>query len=452
MSLFFRRKKNVFFVLIMLTLFFTACSNDVDKKNPDEELVSERSLEENTKAVEMNLWYTNQLLETYMNEAARVYGEENNVIVSPKLVSTIDYLESINQENIKKTSIVDVYILNGESIEKAYLAGLALENDASVYNEANFPKVALSASTYKDKMIGYPLYFDTTFFVYNKAFVQEVPKTFAEIIEFSQTFESSEYEGVESIIQWDARDLYFNYTFVGAKLELGGENGDDRTIVSINNEEVINSLISYKNLNLKLYPDLEGLTYDAVLQKFLEGRLIYTMASSRSLKELSATGIDYGIAPIPDYEDGVETKGISINYVAVVNPYTEDGEEAKDLAKFITYDFVDDFYSYTERIPSKRNANYENPEWAHVIEQYEKTAIMPKLMETTNFWVELEVAMNKIWYATLNEGKAGETSGDAEKGIDESEEEVLQRIDDEIRSIVTGQITKVQDQMMLQLQ
>ncbi|NLZ80481.1 MAG: extracellular solute-binding protein [Clostridiales bacterium] len=458
MNLFYRKNRTISFILLTLMLILlTSCSNaetntDSTKTDPQVSETVESFSEEETKPVEMNLWYTNELLEAYFNEAARVYGEENNVLVTPKLVSTIDYLESINKSNIEKNSIVDVYILNSESIEKAYLAGLALENDANVYSVANYPRVALSASTYQNKLVGYPLYFDTAFFLYNKSFVEEAPKTFAEIIEFSQTFESSEYEGVEGILWWDVRDLYFNYAFAGAHLELGGVNGDDRSIVDINNEEVINALTSYKYLNQKLYFDTEGLTYNTVLQKFLEGKLIYTLGSSRSLKEIEAAEIDYGIAVIPDLLDGVETKGISINYVAVVNPYTEDEDYAKDLAKFISYDFADSFYSYTGRISSKRNTNYENPEWAHVIEQYETTATMPKLMETTNFWVELEVAMNNIWNATLNEGKAGEASGDAEKGFDESEEEVLQRIKEEVKGIVTDQMTKVQDQMVLQLQ
>lgn len=461
MKLFFYKNQKIKFALIaFMLIFFTSCSRNSEGNTENKEIDSktnetvevESSSEINNATREINLWYNNQLLEAYISEAAKVYGEENDVIVTPKLVSSIDYLESINQENYNKTNIVDVYIMNSESLEKAYLAGLALENDADVYTEANYPKVALSASMYHEKLLGYPLYFDTAFFLYNKSFVEEAPKTFAEIIEFSQSFESSEYEGVEGILWWDVNDLFFNYLFAGEHLNLGGENGDDRSIVDINNEGVINALISYKYLNQKLYFDTEGLSYELVLQNFLEGKLLYTIASTRSLKELTAAELDYGISVLPALEEGVNTKGISINYVAVVNPYSEDEEHAKGLAKFLSYDFADEFYNYTERIPSKRDVNYINPEWEHVIEQYETTAVMPKLMETTNFWVELEVALNNIWNARLNEGEAGETSGDAEKGFDESEEEVLQRIENEVRSIVTQQITKVQDQMVLQLQ
>lgn len=459
MNFIFKKNRSIILVLLMLvTILFSACSDkeksgtDTSEKEVKNTGAVATDLEEEKKPVEMNLWYTNEFLEIYMNEAARAYGEKNNVIVTPKRVSSIDYLESINKANIEENSIVDVYILNSESIEKAYLAGLALENDATGYNVANYPKVALSASMYQDKLIGYPLYFNTAFFLYNKAFVQEAPKTFAEIIEFSQTFESSEYEGVEGILWWDVKDLFFNYAFAGAHLNLGGENGDDRAIVDINNEGVIDALTSYKYLNQKLYFDTEGLTYNTVLQHFLEGKLIYTLGSSRSLSELAAAEVDYGIAVIPDLEEGIETKGISINYAAIVNPYSKHEDDAKDLAKFISYDLADEFYSYTGRIPSKKNVDYENPEWANVIEQYETTAIMPKLMETTNFWIELEVAMNHIWNATLNEGGAGEASGDAEKGIDESEEEVLQRIEAEVKGIVREQMKKVHEQMMLQLQ
>ena len=72
-------------------------------------------------------WYSDEALSGYINAAAVSFGEQNNgVRVIPVLTSDSEYLEAINQETLHSDQIPDIYLLSSDSLEKAYLAGLAV--------------------------------------------------------------------------------------------------------------------------------------------------------------------------------------------------------------------------------------------------------------------------------------------------------------------------------------
>lgn len=70
-------------------------------------------------------WYSDEALSGYINAAAVSFGEQNKVHVIPVLTSDSEYLEAVNQETLHSAQIPDIYLLSSDSLEKAYLAGLA---------------------------------------------------------------------------------------------------------------------------------------------------------------------------------------------------------------------------------------------------------------------------------------------------------------------------------------
>ena len=72
-------------------------------------------------------WYSDEALSGYINAAAVSFGEQNKgVRVIPVLTSDSEYLEAVNEESLHSEQIPDVYLLSSDSLEKAYLAGLAV--------------------------------------------------------------------------------------------------------------------------------------------------------------------------------------------------------------------------------------------------------------------------------------------------------------------------------------
>jgi len=394
----------------------------------------------------INLWYTNEEITTYLKTCALIFSSSHDVKVNVELVSSIDYLETMSKETLKG-NVADVYILNTEMLEKAYLAGLAEENKDSLYNNYSYPEIALTASTYKGKLLGYPLYYDTSFFLYNKDYV-EAPDSFQDIIDFSNNYEGDEYPGIETIVQWDVLDLFFSYAFVGEYLNLGGTYGDDISVVDIANDNTIEALTFYKELNQALYFDAEDSNYEDVLKKFLEGKILYTMGDTEHLANIITSGINYGICTIPALNEELDTKAVSINYSVVVNPYSGNKDIAKKFAKSLTYEYAENFYVSVKKLPARRLDMYPNEEWKHIAEQYEDTAILPKLMATTNYWMELEVMLNGIWKEDID----GEDI-EVDSSLPEEEQEALSRklLREQIKTYVSKEITELDLQMKLQI-
>ena len=113
------------------------------------------------------LWYTDEALTDYLNSVAVSYSEyQEDVRVVPIYTSGREYLETINQASLHSEEVPDLYIVSNDSLEKAYLAGLASEvklPEGVLPMEELFPETAVSAVTYHDKQIGYPFYFETSY-------------------------------------------------------------------------------------------------------------------------------------------------------------------------------------------------------------------------------------------------------------------------------------------------
>ena len=122
----------------------------------------------------LNLWYTDESLSDFLAAAALDFSEGSEVRVIPRLVSGLEYLESINEASLNTNMVPDVYIVGNDSLEKAWLSGLASEVRETDYVTAeNFPETALSAVTYQDHLIGYPFYYETSALVYNLTYLEE---------------------------------------------------------------------------------------------------------------------------------------------------------------------------------------------------------------------------------------------------------------------------------------
>ena len=88
--------------------------------------------------------------------------------------------------------------------------------------------------------------------------------------------------------------------------------------------------------------------------------------------------------------------------------------------------------------------NYENAELVNIEKAYINSVQLPKLLKTTDYWMELELAFRAIWNAEI-EHQAGE-------GTEEEDRENQAKMEEEIRAIVLEQMEKVQQQMELQIQ
>ncbi len=360
-------------------------------------------------------WYADESMTDFLNSAAVSFGSERNVRVIPVLVDDSEYLEAINQSSLHSQRVPDAYLLSHESLEKAYLAGLAspIVDEEGICTTANFPQTALSAVTYHDKLVAYPLSFETSALVYNKTYLQQwadqqeqvvermVPETVDDILKIGDTFDVP--EGVEGIMKWDVSDIFYNYWIVGNYMIVGGEPGDDEGNININNEEANQCLEVYKALNQFFYIESDAVTFDSVVQDFIEGKIVFTIATTDVIEKLEAARAEgifdfaYGIAGMPAVSSTLASRSLSVTTAVCVNGYSSHQELANEFAAYLVNDYSSHMYERTGRMSAKLTDESENEAvWAFQ-EEYAKSVPLPKMMATSNFWIELEVLFSKVW-------------------------------------------------------
>ena len=353
--------------------------------------------------------------------------------------------------------------------------------DDSVCNTLNFPTSALSAVSYDGKLVAYPYYFETSAYLYNKTYLENfvqaqiqaeidatmgeeaqeeleengepaeaeeiqvnevdveatvseeeqidpamqeeinrrleelLPETTEELLTFADSYDAP--EAVESILKWDVSDVFYNYYFIGQYMIVGGESGDDADNIDIYNLEAIQCLKEYQKLNQFFYIDPDTVTYDSVLQEFIDGKIVFSVVTNDAVAKLAAAreegtfNYEYGIMPVPRISEELEGRSLSVTNTVVVNGYSSKKELANRFATFLTTEYVDNLYSRTGKTAASNNVQFEDEHLAGFCSEYATSIPVPKMIETSNFWLQLEILFAKVWN--------GEDINDLVRGLSE---------------------------------
>lgn len=393
-------------------------------------------------------WYSDETMTNFVNSAAVAFGEREDVHVIPVLASGSEYLEELNRASVEEEQLPDVYMISHDSLEKAYLAGLAEEIDdvQGVCDTAHFPAAALSAVSYHGKTVAYPLSFETSALIYNDTYLQEwaaqiaqkellgdgtedgvpeensdgiavdetqlaakteeyyanaIPQTMDDILNIADTFDVP--EGVEGVLKWDVSDIFYNYWFVGNYMIVGGDAGDDETQINIDNPETVACLEVYKALNQFFFIESETVSYESVLQDFIDGKTVFTIATTDAVQRLAQAksvgelAFDYGVAMMPDVSAELQSRSMSVTNAIAVNGYSQHKELANKFAAYLVDECADSLYDRTGKVPANLYAAAEAGPLAIFKLEYAESIPLPKMMETGNFWLQLERLFAKVW-------------------------------------------------------
>ena len=402
------------------------------------------------------IWYTDDSLTDYINSACVSFNEKYGIRVVPRLQSTDKYLEAINSASVKDEGTPDLFLTTNDMLERAYLSGLAgeIKDNNNIVSNRYFPEAALNAVTYKGKLVAYPLYYETSALLYNASYLQEmaqnivlaettdstfeiggevynrddsesmdedamayrnmsqdekiayrieeaIPDTFSELLDFANTCDAP--QNVEAIFKWDVKDIFYNYFFVGNYINVGGPSGDDTEQIDIYNINTINSLTLYQDMNQFFSFDYEDITYESVLNEFLEGKLVFTTATSDAIrrielaKEEGTFEYEYGTSTIPDINQFLSSRSMSVTDVVSVNGYSDKKESANEFARYLTVDYAINLYDMTGKLAACTNVNYDNEAISAFIEEYSDSVPVPKMMAASNYWLQAELAFANIW-------------------------------------------------------
>ena len=475
-------KRRVYAAILIVCLVagvFAVGKSGMQMKSEEEREQEERESFLSRRKDTLRIWYTDESLTDYLNAAAVAFGERSDVRVETVLIEDSEYLETINEASLGRDDreSPDLYLITNDCLEKAYLAGLAKEvSDQNMFRNIDFEnRGAEAAVTYDGRIVAYPFYYEACALLYNKTYVKDyarlqleaeadqaageeaqaeadagnteseaapaeeamtfsedqiaqkawecLPDTIAELEEFADNYAAPEQ--VEAVFKWDVSDILYNYSFAGDHLIVGGESGDNSDQIDIYNLETLQCLAKFQELNQYFSIETRDVTYDSVMQDFLEGKIVFTVAGTEAVNRMAKAqaegsfAYEYGFYSMPDLTEELKSRSLSITTCIAINGYTKLEKQANDFARFMMEDWTSGLrlQESTGKMPVYGFPEYdENHTFAGA---YEESIPIPKMMTTGNFWVQMEIAFTNIW-----EG------GDANA--------LLKSLSEEIMSQVTG--------------
>ena len=376
--------------------------------------------------VALTIWYTDAKLNDFMLDAAEDYTASTGIEVNVQLISAVDYIETISKATLVEEKGPDLFVAGSDLLQKALYAGLV--DDQVIYSEAernNIPQKAFDAATCKGKLIGYPFYFESCFLLYNQYYAEDWPRNIDQILDYADNFEGSGVtEKVQNIFKWDVSDIFYNYFFIGNYVGLGGTYGDDKSQVSLSEGKVMECLEYYQSLNEFFAIDEETVHSEDVIQEFIDGKIVFTIAKTDAIarldqaiedgkipeyqlegtideegNEIPAREVDcfYGVGDIPNLSEELITRGLSVTNSIVVNNYSKYTGYANDFAHYLSYERAEDLYKQTGKVSVCKDVTAGDENWERIMDQYAGSVEIPKIIEMSNYWILMEIAFSNIW-------------------------------------------------------
>lgn len=412
----------------------------------------------------LTLWYTDEALTDYLQSVVLTFQSVQGIKVNIVKKSGVEFLEAVNEASIlegseRKEPMPDLYITSHNNLLRAYLAGLAgiVEDPENIMNSEEFPDTALRAVSCYGEYVAYPFYYETNYLLYNKTYMasiaqnklesesdkvegqeaqeaidsgldesdksqyedpmgdedisasQEVlerlatmiPATLEDVTTFANNYDAP--DKVESVFKWDVTDIFYNYFFVGNYMDVGGQNGDNAAVFNIYNAQAVECLKKYQSMNQFFTIDAKHDTYDSILQDFIDGKMVFTVATTDAIAKINEAkkngsfDYEYGVTTLPDIDGLLKTKGLSVTDVIAINDYSAKKSAANMLATYLARGKADELYSYSGKVSCALKVSHEDAEIANIMTEYENSVPLPKMVEAANYWVQLEIAFTKVW-------------------------------------------------------
>ncbi|MCR5093622.1 MAG: sugar ABC transporter substrate-binding protein [Lachnospiraceae bacterium] len=436
-----KRFFSFFLVLMMLAgvIFSVTGIPGLELRGEEEE---ESDLQPSLSKTTLILWYTDDALTDYLNrEAARFNDASEDVRVIPVEKDGLGFLEEIGAASANDGDFPDLYITTHDNLEKAALAGLAaeVEHAEDILRGEHYCDAALSAVSWRGKKIAYPFYAETVALLYNRTYLEDaaklhavedqedpddaeliekrvaasLPETLTDLLDFAGHYNAPEQ--VEAVFEFDISDLFTDYFFAGDAINVGGPDGDDPDSFDLYNERTLVCMDIFQQMGQFFAADPDELNSDKVLTDLLEGRTVFTIATTDAVRRIAQAvsseecPYTFGTMELMKLTDDLDTRALSVTNCIVINGFSSHAEAANRFARFLLDDGTDELYTRAGKMAAKYRADFgDDPLVSEMMQAYVSgyghSVSMPKMIATSNFWVRLEVAYTDIWNgADVNE-------------------------------------------------
>lgn len=340
---------------------------------------------------ELTFWYTDDSMTAYFKNCAKEYYENTGVAVDVVLKDSLGFVESIYQSSMDDAGYPDIYMIQNDSLGKAYLYGLAAKNKDADAFEAEFAENAVTASSCRGTMYAYPLAFHTPVFVYRADVFFEAPASIEQILTMAQNDELGLIAG--NLIEWDVADEFYDFPFVGESFSFSAE--DMGTLFVTTDEARYTQGLSYfQELAETVDLDTETMTRRQVLDDFNSGATLSAIVDCWDISEIN--GVEYKVAELPAMNDTIFLRGGSYTELLVVNEFSEKGKKASDFALYVTTMCADSLKTQTGQVSVKADAATDEKSRS-IYGAYQNSISIPGTMDAEDFLRELKNKMTAVW-------------------------------------------------------
>lgn len=351
------------------------------------------------KKVALKVWESEGPEKAFITFAARQYKKvDPSVKITYEPVGSTDSRAKIELDGPAGVG-ADVFVAPHDHIGALVEGGHVLPVDDADEYLANFEDVAKIGASYGGAVYGYPLGAETYALFYNKSLVKEAPKTWDEVISFAKTY-NNKAEGKYALV-WPVGDGYYGYMFMASfDAPLFGPKGDDRKQHNLNSPNAIKGLTFFQSLRKQILDvpasDVSG---DFCNAQFSEGKAAMIITGPWKITDFKKSGVDFGITTIPAFP-GSNTPGKTFSGVrlAFVSSYSENPEQAKAFAKFITSkEMLEKRYEMTDQIPPRKDINATGELSKGIKAQLAYASPMPTIPQLGTYWSSMNSAYSGIW-------------------------------------------------------
>ena len=350
-------KKILVFIIMVVAVI---CSVSVVEANSD-----------NT----IRVWFSQYQSENEaMEQIAENYRLETGVNV--EVISRINVFNAANDlvNNAQLDSRPDIVFMQAPDIGGLIKSDIILNIDDYIdYSDLyeRYSSTGLDAFKYNSQFYGVGYAIDSYGLIYNKDLISEseLPDTWESFFEIAQQLtvinDEEEVETYGTLL--NCKDIWFNYSIIKS---YGGyyfgeyPNGDYNAYdIGLNNQGMIDYIDMMKEMkdnHLVLTNKIH--TESEIVSRFANGKVAMILYGLWYANMFQQKGINYGVASLPDSEDGTVSKALTTVQGFVVNNYSLQKDTSVDFLMYILEDdnqqlLIEAGNQYEEKLGTRNPAN-----------------------------------------------------------------------------------------------
>lgn len=342
------------------------------------------------------VWCEPQKLET-ITSLAKEWSQKTGVEVD---VEPVSVLETANKVQLSGPvgKGPDVFCCLSGQLALLVNTGTVAPIDAEECDLSHFMENSVSAATIGGKLYGIPYDVSTVALIYNTDLWPKAPKTFEELIEWSQI---RRQEGEYGLL-WPMENFYYSYAFIAGfggyvfgKNDDGQWNPEDIGLANEETENALELLLSLRKSDT-IPVGVDALTAQTL---FVERRAAAIIDGPWVLSEIKKSGINFNVVPVPSLKNGSKPAPFVSFKWWHISSYSNAKEKALEFINFITSkDAMYASYMNAEGIPPRLDVLNlpevsKNPEVVGFGMQASLGSVVPDIPAMNVVWVPMNRAI-----------------------------------------------------------